>query len=385
MNRILTASKAMAKAVIQRKIKYLILHVNSVCNARCRMCFSWQGMQERHDAQGPSLDNLQKLATSMAPLPQLTCSGGEPLLRRDLPDILQAFYERAETRFFTVPTNTLRPDLSAALIDAFVEHCPNGFLNLCMPLHGSQEMHNDIIGVPKAFETLRETYAMLQERRKRHPNISCVLNFVMSRFNYEEYRTIIDLALTDFPEAPLGISYCRGITHEPGAGEVPTEEYLAAQTYLAERRRTLSRSNPYTIMFSAIGEQTGEIVASVVRGECKHLHCGAGRNLAVVYDNGAVHPCELLDGIGLPAPCAGETPPPGAVLGNLNDFDFNLKQLLRSQEAQAVLTWLNSHPCVCTWECAIYSKIVHSPRDFASLAKRVVRYIMRRIPPDSHA
>ena len=91
---------SIVSAGIQGKVPYLILHVTSACNARCRMCFNWEGMHERHQPRGISLEDLERLAASMNPLPQLTCSGGEPMLREDLPQILEAFYHKARTRFF---------------------------------------------------------------------------------------------------------------------------------------------------------------------------------------------------------------------------------------------------------------------------------------------
>lgn len=373
LKRIMAASRSMGAAVVRRKIKYLILHVNSVCNARCRMCFSWRGMQDRHDVRGISLDNLAKLAASLRPLPQLTCSGGEPLLRPDLGEVLHAFHRQADTRFFTVPTNALAPECVDALIDAFVARCSKAYLNFCLPFHGVPGAHDDIMGVPGAFEAMRETYARIQARRKEHPNVSCVLNFVMSQFNHAGYRDTIDLALREFPDAPLGIALCRGATREAGAGQVPVESYQAAQRYRSEHHRSLPGFNPYAVLFNAIGEQTARLVEEVAAGERESLCCGAGRNLAVIYDDGKVYPCEILEGAETPFACAGDTPPASACLGNLNEFGFDIDALLRAPQAREVLGWLDKHSCACTWECAIYSKIVHSPREMASLAREIAR------------
>jgi len=377
-NRQWAAAKSMARAALLGRIKYMILHVNSVCNAKCRMCFSWDGMMERWDAKGHSVENLIKMAKSMEPLPQLTVSGGEPLLRRDLPEIVQAFYDHAKTRFFTVPTNALKPDRVARLIDHFTEHCPKGFLNFCLPFHGDEEHFDDIMGVKGNFEKFKETYTVIQDRRAGHPNISCVLNFVMSKFNYTEYKNIIGMAEREFYEAPLGIAYCRGLTHERDATDVPLDIYQDAQRYLAERKRNHTRYNPYTIMFDTVGEQMATIISDVVTGKTTDLHCGAGRHFLVTYDNGDVYPCELLDVLGVPeAKGRDEQPPTHTCLGNLNDFDYDMNALLQSPPARKLVDWIATHDCACTWECAIYSKIVHSPKEIAQLGTKTVRYIFK--------
>jgi MoaA/NifB/PqqE/SkfB family radical SAM enzyme len=352
--------------------RYLLLHVNSVCNARCRMCFTWDRMMARWDARGLPLESLSKLAASLDPLPQLTVSGGEPLLRDDLADILAAFYERAGTRYFTVPTNALSPQRVARLADSFVERCPDGFLNFCLPFHGDEAASESILGVKGFAKKFDATYACIEERRARHPQLSCILNFVMSRYNCDSWREIVDRARDRYPETPLGIALCRGETHEAGAGEVPIELYEAAQRYLESRARGWSGFNPYTLMFDSICERIGTIVAEVARGERRDLACGAGRQLLVVYDDGSVYPCEMIDVVGLPRAEPGEAGAPAATaLGNLHDFDFDARRLLASARSRELVDWIARHACACTWESAIYGKIVHSPGELVRLGGRV--------------
>ena len=373
----LSATHTMGRAALLGSIKYMILHVNSVCTAKCRMCFTWDGMMERWDAKGHSLEQLEKLAKSMNPLPQLTLSGGEPLLRKDTPQILEIFYKHAGTRFFTIPTNSLKPERVDRCIAYFLEHCPKAFLNFCLPFHGVEEHFDDIMGVKGNYEKFKETFAVIDGYKKNNPNISCILNFVMSKFNYTEYKNIIDLYEREYCDAPIGIAYCRGLTHERDATDVPVDIYLDAQRYLAERRRNHTRYNPYTIMFDTIGEQVSVIVSDVVEGRCKDLGCGAGKNFLVVYDNGVVFPCELLDVVGVPEAKEGETKPQHAMLGDLNEFDYDMNALLHSEHASALTKWIRTHDCACTWECAVYSKIVHSPKDLAKLGTNAVKYMVK--------
>jgi len=377
LKRHLAASKTMARASVLRKIKYMILHVNSVCNAKCRMCFSWDGMMDRWDAKGQSLEELTRLAQSMDPLPQLTCSGGEPLLRQDLPDILKAFYDHANTRFFTLPTNSLMPDRVAALMDHFAENCPDGFLNFCLPFHGVEEHFDDVMGVPGNFQKFKETVSVIRARKATQPNVSILLNFVVSKFNADNYKEIIDLYDREYSDLSMGIAYARGITHEPDATDVPVQAYVDAQAYLTSLRKNHTRSNPYTLLFDSIGDQFAVIVSEVAQGVRKDLACGAGRNFIVVYDNGAVFPCELLEAVGIPAAVGDEKQHTEPSLGNLADFNYDMKALLKSDPAQSVVKWIKTHDCACTWESAIFSKIVHSPTEVVKLGANAARYMLK--------
>lgn len=372
-SRYLQAAISVGKAAVLGNVKYLILHVTALCNARCRMCFNWDHMAARRGENAHTLEDLVKLAHSMKPLPQLTLSGGEPLLRQDVSDILRAFYEGAGTRFFSIPTNALLPRRVAEVIERFKRDCPRGFLNFCLPFHGVGDRLDDIMGVPGNYQCLGESFRVIRETHAK--NISCNLNFVMSKFNWQDYKKILDTALRDFPLAPIGIAYARGLTHERDAVDVPIEAYEEAHQYLAARCRNKSRYNPYTIMFDAIGDQVHAIVLGVLQGAVKGLGCKAGKNLLVIYDDGSVHPCELLDIVGIPP---GNDAPPDSCLGNLHDFDYDLRALLADDRARRVIRWIATHECACTWECAAYSKIVNTPAEVARLGVRVMKYLAKR-------
>lgn len=369
------AAMAMAKAIVRGRLRYLILHVTSRCNARCRMCFNWDGMTERREQRVLSLENIVKLAQSVAGLPQLSCSGGEPLLRDDLADILNVFYEHAGTRFFTVPTNALQPERVEMSIERFAKDCPNAFLNFCLPFHGPEGVFDDVMGIEGAFERMRASYDVIVRARKLHDNVSCTLNFVMSKFNHEYYRQIIDLAKEQFPEGALGIAFARGQTHERDAVEFPIETYEKAQEYLASQKSNKHGLNPYTVVSEAVARQIWTTVLSVVGGKRADLACHAGRSLLVVYDNGDVFPCEMLDAMNI---LRGEGSPVTARMGNLGDYDFNLAALLSGEDARRVLDWTAEHSCACTWECAIFNEILHSPAQLARLSALCMCHIIGR-------
>jgi hypothetical protein len=203
----------------------------------------------------------------------------------------------------------------------------------------------------------------------------------MSKFNYDQYKSIIDLASREYPEAPIGIAYARGVTHERDATDVPLDVYREALDYLNGQRRNHTRTNPYTLMFDSIGDQVATIISGVVTGDVRDLACGAGRHFLVVYDNGAVYPCELLEHVGIPAPKNdAETAPGDACLGNLNDHGYDMGALLASPEAAKLVKWIATHDCACTWECAVYSKIVHSPSEIARLGGKMAGYMVKQRP-----
>ena len=72
-----------------RKFYYLRLSITDVCNFRCTYCLP-DGYQCSHDRQFLSLPEIQRIATAFAQMgtEKIRITGGEPSLRKDLPDIL---------------------------------------------------------------------------------------------------------------------------------------------------------------------------------------------------------------------------------------------------------------------------------------------------------
>ena len=82
--------KNLGKGLLNRSSpSYLILYVNNICQLRCDMCFYWDAMQKK--TKQLSLTEITKLAKSLPNLLQLTLTGGEPSLRKDITEIPKIF------------------------------------------------------------------------------------------------------------------------------------------------------------------------------------------------------------------------------------------------------------------------------------------------------
>ncbi len=378
MRRHFAAAAQYFRAIRRGTPRYLILHVLTACDARCRMCCTAAPRPQARMAPPLTLAQIDLLTRSMGPIPQLTLSGGEPLLREDVHRIIGLFYEQAGTRFITVPTNALHPERVMRLMREFVALCPWGFLNLCLPLHGGEALHDATMGVPGSYAQLCLTYAAITRFCRSHPNVSCVLNCVVSAFNQAKYREIVELAESRFPAAPLAIAYARPPYRDSTAGEFPITAYQAMHAWRRTGMRARGGRNPYTRIQDAIAGQHCAAVTAVATGQRSNVVCCAGTHLVVIYANGDVYPCEPLAASGAYR-CA--VPPPPGGLGNLHDFNCNLAHLLESEQACTLLNWRAGTACACTWECALTSEILHTGIGLARLGAHTAAGMVRSLLP----
>jgi Fe-coproporphyrin III synthase len=137
-----------------QKLPVLVLFPHNRCNCRCIMCDIWRIRQTREltarDLE-PHLVSLRALQVRWVVL-----SGGEPQLHSDLSALTGLFR-----------TNGLRVTLLTAglLLEAHAASVVNTVDDVIVSLDGPPEIHNQIRGVPRAFELLANGIEALKRHR----------------------------------------------------------------------------------------------------------------------------------------------------------------------------------------------------------------------------
>ena len=91
----------------KRKLNTIIFFVTSHCNATCDTCFYWDELNQKGDL---SWAEIVRLSENTPPFTDLWFSGGEPTLRRELPEIIDLFVSKNGVSHINLPTNGLKPD-----------------------------------------------------------------------------------------------------------------------------------------------------------------------------------------------------------------------------------------------------------------------------------
>ena len=123
----------------------VLLEVTYACNLRCKHCYASAGRPMKDEL---STDELRKLAEELGKIKvfDVAIGGGEPLLREDLPEVINAFVENKVEP--TLATNGTLFDEEAA-----EELWKAGLRKVQFSLDGaSSEVHDSIRGVKGSFE-----------------------------------------------------------------------------------------------------------------------------------------------------------------------------------------------------------------------------------------
>jgi radical SAM protein with 4Fe4S-binding SPASM domain len=262
-----------------------VWEVTTRCNLRCQHCHASAGKPlegELTTAEGKAL--LRDL-TSIGEFRLLVLSGGEPLVRPDIWELIE--YASSLGLEIAIATN-------ATLITPEVARCLKkaGVCDLAIGLDGATaEVHDFIRGIPGCFErTMRGIYAT------KEADIALQINITVMKHNYPEIPQLLDLA--DELEAEIVLLYQlvpagRG---ERDGWELSPEEYAALLELVRQRQR---RAKPiieptcspqyWAYLLQRKGkERWRKLAAGFFKG------CVAGSGLCYIKPDGEVWACPFI-------------------------------------------------------------------------------------------
>ncbi len=333
------------------------------------MCFNWEMLNTLKRKDEWSLEEIERLAKELPHLYQLTLSGGEPLLRKDLADVIAIFYRISGLRRVTVATNGYYTDRVESLIHRVMAECPELKLSINMSIDGLFEEHDKIRGLDGSFEKLVNTYNVVSELQKSYKNLYAATASVLTHTNSNSIDKLLDWIDEHMDIRTHGIMLARG--------DIPTDEGQGASdevfSDVLRKHRKMSHGNG--LLGDTIGDVYTESRIKTVNARKMHDPCLAGKKLLIIDELANVHPCEILKVLA----ANGETDAPefgDFSLGNLRDADFNLTALLESERAQGIKQFIKDERCWCTFECAQINNFVLNPDAYLRSASRYIRSLL---------
>lgn len=339
---------------------HLTLFVTGACNLRCRHCFHWKEVAA--GVAGPTLAQFESLAAScerMGPLLWVSFGGGEPFLRADLAQIAHSFASRG-LRHLAIPTNGLVEERLEPFVREVLGQNPELQLSLSVSFDGPPAIHDSIRQVKGGHARSKQAVARLVALKREFPALGVGILVCLTRENQVVLAAHAEELVRELRPDNLTINLARGTALDPSLLEVD----LARYEELVARKRELVRAGllpyfdfPLARLAQARDELMYAHVARVARGEGgPHLACSAGTLSAVVFENGEVHPCEVL----------------GESIGNLGAHGWDLARLWNGAAARALRTRIRAERCKCTWECAQADNVLFRARSWPALARKAL-------------
>jgi len=260
-------------------------------------------------------------------------SGGEPFLRKDLPEIVRLACLHLKPKIIHIPTNALVPDRIQKLVREslrVIDADGRGAVLTVKPsIDGVGEKHDRVRGVKGNFRMLERTIALLKEVEREHENFHLELGTVISNFNKDDLEEVENYVHR------VGVQSYRNEIAEQRAEffnlgdditpDADTYESLI-QGFSQKIRNNMGSKRRLARITESLRLVYYELVVKILRERRQVIPCLGGiSNLHINFD-GEVWPCCVL---GYDKP-----------MGSLRAHDYDFRALLRSSQAGAARKYI---------------------------------------------
>jgi len=337
----------MLKAIIYRLYKIFkfprllpisyTLSVTNKCNSRCKTCSIYTKKTDQM-----SVAEYKKIFKSIGRAPYwVTISGGEPFLRKDLPEIIFALDKFCRPKIINIPTNGILTQRIFYMVKQICKALPNTEIIINLSIDGIDEEHDRIRNVKGNYQKVISTYKQL--RKLKYKNLSIGIHTVISRYNLHSFPAIASTMLQLDPD-----SYITEIAEERvelanlGKDITPNAlEYRAAIDFLLHRIKNTEFRGMSRIT-QTFRIEYYNLVKKILRDRKQVIPCFAGIASCQIAPDGEVWFCCIK----------------GKSVGNLREKNYRFRSIWFSREAKRERKVISRKECYCPMANASYTNIM---------------------------
>lgn len=306
-----------------------------------------------------SLDEIEDLLSEnrgfLRDVTSIQVTGGEPYLREDLPELINAIRGNLPRTTIWIPTNGLTPRRIETATREILHDADGIRLGVSVSIDGIRGTHDAIRGIQGGFERAVETLRRLRSLREDHAGLSVSVGMTVTNGNYVELPEVWSLARgsgVDFSFRPVNFSdiYYRNREASPTPSDC------------AERLLPTLQSMGKTLIETK-GLRHAVTNLRYMQGALDHIRDPGGRRLPCraasasffIDPYGNVYPCLFIEN----------------ALGNVKDE--RLSKIWRSKAAGEARTLISNGNCPGCWvECEAYREIIRDRRGLLGTALKAV-------------
>lgn len=352
--------KRYARVVTGRPFAPILLNIliTSICDMRCVHCFFTEELDDkpRKKLQMKTHEVERISETFGANLGVLVIAGGEPFTRKDLPEIAKAFYENNKLESIYLMSNgqiqkRILPDVARIL-----DECPNLNVTVALGIDGLEEDHEKIRQKPGSWAIAIDTARQLQQIQKDCPRLdvqtcTCFMNSNQDRI-FEWY----EFLKNDLKPDKVNVNYIRPPSMVPKELDIDISRYHKLTEMIGQDSAHAALKNSYSgdagFFKAAIDVYMHDLIAKTALEGRPQLKCFAGDAGGVIYDEGTVSSCEILNPV-----------------GNLRDYDWDFSKFWYSPAMDKRREKV-ADGCFCTHESnCYYPSLAFNPQHLVQIKK----------------
>ena len=347
----------------------LTYSVTAACQSKCKTCNIGLKYQEdpKRKEKDLKLSEIEKIFTKLGRIYFFNISGGEPFLRRDLPEIIRLACQYLKPRIIHVPTNAIASerirDLTIQSCEIINRYDPKVPFTVKPSIDGVGELHDEIRGVKGNFKQIKKTISYLKDLEKEYPNFHLELGTVISNFNIDHLTEIENYVHR------LGVQSYRNEIAEQRTEFFNLEDPITPEASIYEAliegftkkiRNNISKKKELAKITESLRLVYYDLVVRILREQKQVIPCYGGiSNVHINYD-GEMWPCCVL----------GYSKP----LGTLRETGYDFQKVWNSEQAESVRIYIKKGNCACPLANQAYSNILCDIKSMYEVFKNFVRF-----------
>jgi MoaA/NifB/PqqE/SkfB family radical SAM enzyme len=352
--------KRYAKLALGQPFSPVLLNilVTSVCDMRCTHCFFTDELDDRPRKKlQMKTHEIQRVSETLGGnLGVLILAGGEPFTRKDLPEIVRAFYENNRLESVYLMSNgqiqkRILPDVARIL-----EECPRLNVAVALGIDGLKHQHEKIRQKPGSWDIAIDTARQLQQIKREYGRLDIQTCTCFMNSNQDTIFEWYDFLKYDLKPDKVNFNYIRPPSADPRELDIDHARYARLARMIDDDSRHAAIKNNYAgdagYFKAAIDIYMHGLIDRTQQEQKAQMKCYAGTAGAVIYDEGSVSSCENK-----------------AAIGNLRDYDWNFQTLWRSELMKQRRREV-ADGCFCTHESnSYYPSLPFNPKHLIQIKK----------------
>src|SRR5712675_2014223 len=222
--------------------------VTSVCDMRCTHCFFTEELDDRPRKKLQMKTNeIDRIAETLGGnLGVLILAGGEPFTRKDLPEIVGAFYANNRLESVYITSNgqiqkRILPDVARML-----EECPKLNVTVALGIDGLKQQHDKIRQKEGSWEIVIDTARQLHKMKHEYPRLDVQSCTCFMHSNQDTIFEWYDFLKYELKPDKVNINFIRPPSARPRELIIDKARYDKLATMISDDSRHAAIKNNYS-------------------------------------------------------------------------------------------------------------------------------------------
>ncbi len=313
------------------EFRLLTVFVTARCGLDCEGCF--YGDELNNDKVEMTLDEYKRLADAVGRFQGVLISGGEPFLRKELPEIIGIFRERSGIQTADIPTAGVNPERVESMVRRICAIDPAMEITVGVSFDGPPAYHDRYRKGRNVYQHAVESLKRLMALKKEAPNLWINVLTVVTGENVHLIRELWEGLSTEVEPDFWGVEIVRPFSRGQAFKPPSLDQIKEFQQYVIDINRGLiqkSRPDELALRISYL-EMVYRHQQRFYEKGSTGAPCLAGKVMGAVMPDGEVKLCEVLEGV-----------------GHLREKNFDFKGIWNSSVSDAQRESIRRGDCACT-------------------------------------